>query len=126
MAKAEDPAEEVVDTPWTRATQKRRSQRSERQGAKLDGGHTTANSGAGRFKGDYRANGAMIDDKFTDARSFTIKLDGDQGFLAHIRNAIMGRSLPEWRITLPGLKLRVLREEDYLYLRAKAERGDED
>lgn len=117
---------EAPATPWTRATQKRRSMRSEREGAKLDGGQTTANSGAGRFKGDYRANGAMIDDKYTDARSFSIKLDGDQGFLAHIKNAVMGRALPEWRITLPGLKLRVLREEDYLYLRAKADSGDED
>lgn len=107
-------------TPWGRVTQKRRSARSEAQGAKLDGGRVMPNSGAGKYKGDYRANGAMIDDKFTDARSYRITLDGRQGFLAHIQNAILAGLLPEWRITLPGLKLRIMREEDYLYLRAKA------
>lgn len=116
---------DVPETPWQRVTQKRRSMRSEAQGAKLDGGRTTANSGAGKYKGDYRANGAMIDDKFTDARSYRITLDGQQGFLAHIQHAIMGHASPEWRITLPGLKLRIMREEDYLYLRAKAGLDDD-
>lgn len=74
-------------------------------------------SGAGRKKGDYHANGYLVEDKFTDADSYRIegkvlrKTEGE---------ALAAGMLPQWRITLPGHKLRVLREEDYLYLEALA------
>lgn len=106
-----------VDPPWKRATQKRRSQCSERQGAKLDGGFTTAMSGAGWKKGDYHANGYLVEDKFTDADSFRV----EKKVLAKTEaEALASGKLPQWRISLPGFRLRVLREEDYLYLEALA------
>ena len=113
------PRNEIPDPPWKRATQKRRSQRSERQGAKTDGGRTVAMSGAGREKGDYRANGWRIEDKYTDAKSFSLKAED---FAKIEREALMTPPglLPQMRITMPGHKLRVLREQDYLYLEALA------
>ena len=111
---------EDVQPPWKRATQKRRSQRSERQGAKLDGGFTTAMSGAGRKKGDYHANGYLVEDKYTDADSFRI----EKAMLAKTeKEALNAGMLPQWRISLPGYRLRVYREEDALWLEARANDG---
>lgn len=106
-----------IDPPWKRATQKQRSMRSERTGAKLDGGHPTPMSGAGKKKGDYHANGYLVEDKYTDADSYRIEkkvLDKT------VQQAQAAGMLPQWRITLPGHTLRVLEEADYLYLEAKA------
>jgi hypothetical protein len=94
--------------------------RSEREGAKLDGGRVTPMSGAGRQKGDYHANGYLIEDKYTDKESFSITLK----MLAKTTSeAFAARMLPQWRITMPGVKLRVYREEDALYLEALAARN---
>lgn len=93
---------------------------SERQAARLDGGVTQPASGAlpGR-KGDIRTEDWLIEDKFTDAHSFTIT---EKLLDKIIRDAlVMHGRLPMLRITMPRYKLRVLREEDYLYLKAMAD-----
>jgi hypothetical protein len=78
-------------------------------------------SGAGREKGDIKAGFFMIEDKFTDKESFTITTDMLKK--ASIQ-AIGEHRVWQLRITLPGYKLRVLSEEDYLYLQAMAARGN--
>lgn len=108
---------QVPDPPFKRATSKQKSMRSERQGAKLDGGHTTPMSGAGKKKGDYHANGYLIEDKITMHDSFRV----EGSVLAKTeKEALEAGMLPQWRITLPGHKLRILREDDYIYLEALA------
>lgn len=112
-----DKARDTPEVPWKRATRKQRSARSERAGAALEGGLVQPNSGAmpGR-KGDYIANGFLVDDKFTDARSFSIKLDGPNGWLAIARHALSQGRLPSFRISMPGVKLRLVQEDDYMFL----------
>lgn len=108
----------VPDPPWKRATKVQRSRRSETQGAKLEGGRRVPMSGGGRQKGDIRSGIWLIEDKYTDAESYRIDKKVLDKTSAEALNA---GELPQWRITLPGYKLRVLREEDYLYLQALAE-----
>jgi len=115
----------VPPTPWHRAKQKRQTKRarnSEEELAKSTGGQRQPNSGAmpGR-KGDVRENGFLVDDKFTDAKSYTLTT---ATWLKITREAGMTPPglRPRLRLTLPGIpKLCVLQEEDYLYLQARAE-----
>lgn len=107
-------------SPWERSSASRRARKSETQGAKLQGGQRQPGSGAFRGRpGDIRDEDWLIEDKFTDADSFIIKrsmLDKT------IREALSDHGrLAQWRITMPGYKLRLIREEDYLYLKAKAD-----
>ncbi len=105
----------MAATPWHRASQQRRAQRSESEGAKSEGGKRVPRSGAGRLKGDIRTSEFLIEDKFTDADSFTLK----RSVLDKItREAFTSGRLPQMRVTMPGHKLRVLREVDYLALMA--------
>ena len=107
------------DTPWNRAKVGRRARRSEEEAAKLEGGRRVSRSGGGREKGDVRLNGFRLEDKFTDAESYTLTrktLDKITREALHTPPGL----LPQLRITMPGYKLRVLREEDYLYIIAKA------
>lgn len=112
---------QVPDPPFKRATSKQKSMRSERQGAKLDGGHTTPMSGAGKKKGDYHANGYLVEDKDTAHDSYRIE---KSVILKTVGEALSAGMLPMWRISMPGLKLRVLREDDYLYLEAQAAKNE--
>lgn len=113
------------ETPWERAKAGRRARHSEQQAARLEGGVRQPASGALRGrKGDVRSEDYLIEDKFTDANSFTITrkmLDKimREGLEMHGR-------LSQLRITMPGYKLRVLREDDYLYLKARADGRSED
>jgi hypothetical protein len=115
----------VPQTPWHRAKQARqtrRARRNEEELAKTTGGRRQPASGAlsGR-KGDVRENGFLVDDKFTDAKSFTITREM---WLKITREAGMSPPglRPRLRLTLPGIpKLCVLLEDDYLYLQARAE-----
>lgn len=111
---------EVPETPWARArATSRRARRSEMQGAKLEGGQRVPMSGAGRQKGDIRTGMFLIDDKYTDAESFTIT----RKMLDKVNAEAMGEHrLFQLRITMPGYKLRVINEDDYLYLQALAAR----
>jgi hypothetical protein len=114
----------VPDTPWKRATQQRRAMRSEQQAAKQEGGKRQPASGSlrnSRLKGDVRANGFLIDDKFTDKKSFSVTMTDWQKLT---QEAFALSLLPSQRVTLPGVKLRVFREEDALYLIAKAALGN--
>jgi hypothetical protein len=115
----------VPQTPWHRAKQKRqtkRSRRSEEELAKSTGG--TRQPGSGAFpnrKGDVRENGFLVEDKFTDAKSYTLTTDT---WLKITREAGMTPPglRPRMRLTLPGIpKLCVMLEDDYLYLQARAE-----
>jgi hypothetical protein len=76
-------------------------------------------SGAGREKGDIKAGYFLIEDKYTDAKSFTIT---DELLKKTMTQAIGEHRVWQLRITMPGWKLRVLSEEDYLYLQAMAAR----
>lgn len=81
-------------------------------------------SGAGRKKGDYHANGYVVEDKITDAQSFTIT----QKMLDKTCKEAVATPpgmLPQWRITMSNYRLRILREEDYLYLEALAAKNRE-
>lgn len=109
-------------TPWERASASQRARRSEEQGAKLEGGRRQPASGALRGqKGDIRTQDWIIEDKFTDAESYTIKLSMLRKTI-HESLQMHGR-LPQWRITIRGMKFRLLREEDYLWLKMRAD-GD--
>lgn len=114
----------VPATPWDRAKVGRRARRSEEQAAKLEGGRRVSGSGNRREKGDVRLNGWRIEDKFTDAESFTIK-GSELDKIVYEALMTPPGLLPQLRITMPRHKLRVLREEDYLYLAAKAGYADE-
>jgi len=109
-----------VKTPWERATAARRAKRSETQAAASDGGRRVPASGALRGnKGDVRTLDYLIEDKFTDAESFTIKLSM---LRKTVQEALqMHGRLPMWRITIRGERFRLMREDDYLYLKAQAD-----
>ena len=70
-------------------------------------------SGAGRQKGDIRTPRWLIEDKVSDASGFRISL-----FLWHKieREARSTGRLPQMRLTLQGVTLRVMAEADYLSL----------
>jgi hypothetical protein len=76
-----------------------------------------ARSGAGRQKGDVLTGLYMIEDKFTDAESYTLtKKDLDK---ANVQSMGEHRSF-QFRITMPGYKLRVMLEPDYLAMQVAA------
>lgn len=111
----------IPDVPWKRAQRQQRARRSEEQAAKLGGGKRQPASGSRWFaKGDVRANGFLLEDKFTDAESFSIT---KTMILKTIKEALQTPPglLPSWRISIKGCpRLRLYREEDALYLEAKA------
>jgi hypothetical protein len=117
---------EPPETPWKRATVKRQSMRSERHGAKMDGGRVVPMSGAGRQKGDVRTDMWLSEDKTTEKESFTVTkkaLDKIENEALHTPPGL----LPQFRISMPGHRWRMIREQDYLYLVAKAaQKNDED
>lgn len=117
---------QVPDTPFKRAQVGKRARHSEEQGAKVSGGRRVSGSGAGREKGDIRANGYRIEDKFTDAASYTIRVEDLDKITKHALLTPPGL-LPQMRITFAshGQKWRLLREEDCLYLEARAAQMDE-
>lgn len=107
----------------------RRARQSEEEGAKIGGGRRVPGSGSRWFaKGDIRENGFLIEDKFTDADSYRLTKGDWLKITAQATRTPPGM-LPMFRITIPGLpKLRVLREDDYIFLEAMAMRrhdGDE-
>lgn len=111
--------DKTPEPPWKRATSKRKSLRSERQAAKLDNGKVQPMSGAGRKKGDVLTSMWLIEDKITEARSFTVTVAMLDKIEAEAVNTPPSK-LPQLRLTLPGHRWRMLREEDYLYLQSLA------
>ncbi len=111
-----------METPWRRAARQRRSLRSESEGAKSDQGKRVPRSGAGRQKGDIRTSEFLIEDKFTDAHSYTLKCSDLDKIT---RDAFVSGRLPQMRISMPGHRLRVLREVDYLALMASVPAPDD-
>jgi hypothetical protein len=70
-------------------------------------------------RGDVRTDEWLIEDKFTDAESFSIKLTM---LKKTIHEALVtGGRLPMWRIVIQGHRFRLLREEDYLWLKAQVD-----
>lgn len=117
----------VPKTPWERAQSGRRARRSEEELAKSSGGRRQPASGAlpGR-KGDVRENGFLVDDKFTDAASYTITKKTWRKIEQEAAQTPPGMR-PRMRLTINGLpKLCVMLEDDYLYLSARAASADAD
>ena len=111
----------VPQPPWKRAAVGRRAKQSEEATAKSDGGQGQPASGSKWYaKGDVRANGFLIDDKFTDSDSFRITRPMvEKGMVEALQTPPGLRA--QWRISIPGIpRLRVLLEDDYLFLVAKA------
>lgn len=113
------PPDFVPNVPWERAKSGRRARYSEQDAAKLEGGRRVTGSGSKREKGDVRVNGFRIEDKFTDASSFTITSKMLDKIEAEALQTPPGL-LPQLRITMPGHKWRMVREQDWLYIAAKA------
>jgi hypothetical protein len=107
-------------TPWQRAQAGKRGRKSEEEGAKLEGGRRVSQSGAGREKGDIRTHGYRIQDKTTDKETFSITRKEIDKLVYEALMTPPGL-LPQLRVTMPGYKLRVMREEDYLYMQARAD-----
>ena len=106
---------EIPETPWQRANATRRAQRSERQLAKSTSGRKQPASGAfpGR-KGDVIENGFLVDDKFTDAQSYSLTVKDWRKITAEASMTPPGLR-PRMRITLPDTpRLCVMLEDDYL------------
>jgi hypothetical protein len=103
----------------------RRSRKSEEQLAKVSGGKRVPRSGAGRQKGDVRTNGYRIEDKFTDAASYRLEVEVLKKITHEALRTPPGL-LPQLRITFEqhGERWRMMREDDYLYLEARAARAD--
>lgn len=111
------PENSVPEPPWKRAAVGRRARHSEEQLAKLDGGRRQPASGSKWFaKGDVRANGFLIDDKFTDNESFSVtRTEWEKATVNALRTTPGLR--PQFRIHIKGLpKLRLMTEDDYLFL----------
>lgn len=111
----------VPEPPWKRAAVGRRAKHSEEATAKSDGGRRQPASGSKWFaKGDVRANGFLIDDKFTDSDSFRITGKMVEKGLVEALQTPPGLR-PQWRISIPNVpRLRVIIEDDYLFLIAAA------
>lgn len=121
--KKEEPSQDIPQTPWKRVQSGRRANQSEREAARLLGGRRHPASGAKWYaKGDLRANGFLIDDKYTDAASFTITRSMFRKIMQEAATTPPGLR-PSLRISIPGLpKLRVVIEDDLLYYMAQGEK----
>ena len=111
---------EPPPTPWQRISRQRKSVNSEKLAANLEGGRRVAGSGNKREKGDVRNETWRIEDKYTDDASFRITLEDWEKICRHALMTPPGL-LPQMRITIQNHTLRVVREEDWLWLCAKAE-----
>lgn len=113
---------DIPATPWQRIQQGRRARKSEEAAAKTLGGRRQPASGSKWYaKGDLRANGFLIDDKYTDDKSFRITVEMWRKIESEAGQTPPGLR-PSLRISLPGLpKLRVVLEDDLMYLMAQAE-----
>jgi hypothetical protein len=124
---------DVPETPWKRIQQGRRARKSEEQAAREQGGRRQPASGAKWFaKGDLRANGFLIEDKFTEvrngepAKSFTITVDMWRKIEREAASTPPGLR-PSLRLSMPGIpKLRVVLEDDLLYYLSQLESADAD
>ena len=104
-----------MTTPWSKPSTTKRARRSESKGAALDGGRRVAASGSRREKGDYRSLKFRVEDKFTDAASFTLKLLTLKK-IEHEAVRTPPGLLPMMRVTIQGETFRVMREQDFLAL----------
>ena len=117
---------DTPQVPWARAKRQQHARRSEEQAAKQAGGKRQPGSGSRWFaKGDVRANGFLIEDKYTDDESYSLTAKVWRKITAEALQTPPGL-LPSMRISMKGApKLRVYREEDALYLEARAGLGNE-
>jgi hypothetical protein len=110
----------VPPTPWRQAASGRRARKSEEQAARDEGGRRQPSSGSKWFaKGDVRANGFLIEDRLTDNASYSITA---KEWLKITQSALQTPPglRPQMRLTIAGLpRLRVMTEDDYLYMVAQ-------
>lgn len=111
---------DLPPTPWQRISVQKKSVISENKAAKSEGGRRVTGSGNKREKGDVRNSTWRIEDKFTDKESFSLKVS-DWKKICHEAFHTPPGLLPQMRITFGGHIVRVLREEDYLWLCANAQ-----
>lgn len=111
---------DLPPTPWNRVQQGRRALKSEQAGAKKLSGRRQPGSGNNWFaKGDLRANGFLIDDKYTDEKSYRLTAETWQKITRESAQTPPGLR-PSLRIHIAGLPvLRVLLEDDLMYLMAE-------
>lgn len=94
-------------------TNKRRSQISEKRLAAVIGGRPTPASGALRMKGDVSGDFFLGEDKFTDAKSYSLK----KATWDKIRREAFSVSKhPMMRIDIDGTVLYVMEEETFRLL----------
>lgn len=102
-----------METPWKRV-QKTKSERQELEFSKLPGARKQVNSGRHWFsKGDNRLGVFLVDNKTTDAGSFTIDLN------KWLQTQEQGMQTPPgllgaWQINLQSAKLWLMRLDDWL------------
>jgi len=93
----------------------KKSQMHEKRLAKKLGG--TVNAGSGSFwsrKGDVRADGLLIEHKYTGKKTYTLKaLDLEK----NVTNAILESRIPIFGISLNSKNYVILTEDDFLELR---------
>lgn len=109
----------VPETPWQRASSSKKGRQNEKKAAKISNGRAVSGSGSGRVKGDVRTGMWCISNKFTEARSFRITEDDLDKMVADAIRTPPGL-LPQMRVEMPHYRLRILREDDYLQLEARA------
>jgi hypothetical protein len=94
------------------------SQKHEKRLAKTLGGSTVAASGAfWSRKGDVRSEKYLVEHKFTDAKSYSLKAED---LVKLEKQAIMAGRIPLFAVALGGKNYFILLEDDYL-----AETGDD-
>lgn len=103
------------DPPYRSKSAQVRGRQSERRGAKLDGGKTVPMSGGGRQKGDYRTSRFLVENKETDNKSYSLRLDVLYKAEQEALRTPPGL-LPQLRVVIQGEAFRLLREPDYLAL----------
>lgn len=104
-----------METPWS-PDRKTASQKQEARTAKKPGARPQLNSGrTWSGKGDVKQYDVLIDNKTTEARSYTIKLDGEHGWLAHKTHAnrTPPGCLPALQVDISGVRLVVVEESFY-------------
>lgn len=107
----------MPEPPWRQATRQQQGRRSERDYARKHGGELQPNSGALPIKGkkgDIRQNGYLLDHKDAIGQK-SYRIDSEEFFkLAHQAAGTPPGMLPAMIVQFEGLRLRIMRDDDYL------------
>lgn len=95
----------------------RKSQRQEKRGAALLGGSRNAGSGNKERKNDVRAEDISVEYKYTDKKSYSLKLDE---LLQAEKHALLDGREMLFGIEMGGRHFVVLSEDYYVQLRGRS------